>query len=72
MTKTQRVAKKRRSRGWPYCDVDDLLLTFYNERAHNKKAWVEYILQRIVAECPFPPSAYVLETTKAILREELR
>jgi hypothetical protein len=33
---------------------------------------IDRILQRIAAECPFPPSAYVLETTKAILREELR
>jgi hypothetical protein len=37
----------------------------------KKEALIDKILTRIITECPFPPSDYVIETTRAILREEL-
>jgi hypothetical protein len=37
----------------------------------KKEALIDKILTRIITECPMPPSGYFIETTRAILREEL-
>jgi hypothetical protein len=37
----------------------------------KKEALIDRILTRIITECPMPPSGYFIETTRAILREEL-